>query len=67
MPGFGVDSDGDVEMTTPQPMTNENKTNVLVSVKASVETRVLEHLARFILRKALVAVTDADILVEIER
>ncbi|OWY97180.1 hypothetical protein PHMEG_00032355 [Phytophthora megakarya] len=104
MPGVGVDSDGNVDMTTPQPIfefirdpwltvwsqaaliqfkrersqyekkieercavTNENKTNVLVSVKASVETRVLEHLARFILRKALVAVTDADIVAEIDR
>ncbi|GMF36400.1 unnamed protein product [Phytophthora lilii] len=48
-------------------VTNENKTNVLVSIKASVETRVLDHLARFILRKSLGAVTDADILAEIER
>ncbi|OWZ05894.1 hypothetical protein PHMEG_00021932 [Phytophthora megakarya] len=104
MPGFGVDSDGDVEMTTPQPIfefiraprltvwsqdaliqfkrerahfekkieercavTNENKANVLVSIKASVETRVLDHLARLILRKAHETVTDADIEAEIER
>ncbi|KAE9338999.1 hypothetical protein PF008_g11771 [Phytophthora fragariae] len=103
MPGFGVDSDGDVVMTTPQPIfefiraprltawsqaaliqfkreraqyekieercavTNENKANLLVSIKASVETRVLDHLARFILRKTLEAVTDADIVAEIER
>uniref|UniRef100_H3GL52 Integrase catalytic domain-containing protein n=1 Tax=Phytophthora ramorum TaxID=164328 RepID=H3GL52_PHYRM len=104
MPGFGVDSDGDVVMTTPQPIfefiraprltawsqaaliqfkreraqyekkieerctvTNENKANLLVSIKMSVETRVLDHLARFILRKTLEAVTDADIVAEIER
>lgn len=48
-------------------MTNETKANMLVSIKASVETRVLDHLARFILRKALEEVTDVDIIAEIER
>ncbi|OWZ12282.1 hypothetical protein PHMEG_00014584 [Phytophthora megakarya] len=43
------------------------KANLFASIKASVETRVLDHLARFILRRNLETVTDADIVAEIER
>ncbi|GMF65022.1 unnamed protein product [Phytophthora lilii] len=99
MPGYGVGSDGDVEMTTPQPIfefirgprlntwsqaaliqfkrerdqyekkieercavTNENKANVLVSIKALVETRVLDHLLILSLpvKKLITFYTDRD-------
>ncbi|KAG6617728.1 Phosphatidylinositol 4-kinase PIK1 [Phytophthora cinnamomi] len=39
-------------------MTNENKTSVLIIIEKSVATRVLNHSARFILRKVLEMTMD---------
>ncbi|DAZ98385.1 TPA: hypothetical protein N0F65_000704 [Lagenidium giganteum] len=47
--------------------TNEKYDNVAVGIKGSVEPRLLEHLARYVLRKPLEKVTDEDVGLEITR
>ncbi|KAL4093277.1 hypothetical protein PRIC1_010711 [Phytophthora ramorum] len=99
MPGFTVDSDGDVEMAIPQPifdeirapeltswehaalvewhreweryaekirhrctMTGETYDTVIATVKGSVRRQTLKNLAKYVLKKPMASVTDADIM-----
>ncbi|GMF21958.1 unnamed protein product [Phytophthora lilii] len=69
----GASSGFDPVQTQARPLREEDRGALcfaereLVSITASVETRVLDYLARFILRTSLEAVTGVDIMAEIER
>ncbi|ETI37946.1 hypothetical protein F443_16205 [Phytophthora nicotianae P1569] len=76
MVGFAVDADGDVEMLIPQPIfecyvekfrhrcstTGETYGNVVATVKGSVRRMTLKNLAKYVLKKPIASVTDADIM-----
>ncbi|GMF47371.1 unnamed protein product [Phytophthora fragariaefolia] len=68
---YGVDLDGDVEMSTPQPVYEFTKRpdgpsfeGVVATLKGSVEPAVLETLATYVLEKRVEEVQDAEILGE---
>ncbi|KAG3120291.1 hypothetical protein PI124_g1506 [Phytophthora idaei] len=99
MPGYAVDSDGDVEMSIPQPIfevitapelsswehgaliewhreweryvekirhrcttTGETYENAVATVKGSVRRKTLMNLAKYVLKKPVDSVTEADIM-----
>ncbi|OWZ17018.1 hypothetical protein PHMEG_0009103 [Phytophthora megakarya] len=82
MPGFTVDSDGDLEMSIPQPIfeweryvekmrhrcntTGETFENVVATVKGFLKPKTLRNLPTYVLKNPVASVTDADIMTVVQ-